>query len=60
MDTLELFWKAADQAERLRELTSADPELKELPLRRDVRSLGKLLGQVIREQAGQDVFDAEE
>ncbi|BCR06832.1 phosphoenolpyruvate carboxylase [Desulfuromonas versatilis] len=56
----ELFWSAGDQNERLQELTSDDPRAKELPLRRDVRSLGRLLGVVIKEQAGQAVFDAEE
>lgn len=60
MEQTELFWKADDQRERLAELTSAEGELKDLPLRRDVRSLGYLLGRVIREQAGMRVFDAEE
>ena len=31
-------------------------ELKEAPLRRDVRSLGTLLGEVLREQAGDELF----
>lgn len=56
----ELFWKSEDQAARLAELTSRDPELSEVPLRRDVRSLGRLLGTVIREQAGEQAFAAEE
>ena len=30
--------------------------LKEAPLRRDVRSLGTLLGEVLREQAGEELF----
>ena len=34
--------------------------MKEAPLRRDVRSLGTLLGDVLREQAGDDVFEAVE
>ena len=34
--------------------------MREIPLRRDVRSLGRLLGTVIREQAGQGTFEAEE
>jgi phosphoenolpyruvate carboxylase len=54
------YWEAPDQAGRLDELTTADAARKELPLRRDVRSLGRLLGTVIREQAGQAVFDLEE
>jgi phosphoenolpyruvate carboxylase len=32
-------------------------EVRHEPLRRDVRMLGALLGEVIREQCGQDVFD---
>ncbi len=60
MTSRELFWRAANQAERLEELFTSDPQVKDLPLRRDVRSLGKLLGVVIKEQAGQEVFDAEE
>ncbi|MFH1026657.1 MAG: phosphoenolpyruvate carboxylase [Pseudomonadota bacterium] len=56
----ELFWKIVDQGARLAELTSQDPELREISLRRDVRSLGRLLGTVIREQAGEQAFAAEE
>ncbi len=60
MADLELFWKSDDQTARLEELTSREPELSEVPLRRDVRSLGRLLGTVIREQAGEQAFEAEE
>jgi phosphoenolpyruvate carboxylase len=56
----ELFWKTDDQGARLVELTSGDRDLKDMPLRRDVRSLGMLLGEVIREQAGPEVYAAEE
>jgi phosphoenolpyruvate carboxylase len=35
-------------------------ELKEAPLRRDVRSLGMLLGEVLREQAGDSLYDSVE
>ena len=54
------LWGAGSQAERLVELTAEDPALKEAPLRRDVRSLGKLLGQVIREQEGEEFYEAVE
>lgn len=60
MSDMELYWRAPDQIQRLKELTSSDPELKEQPLRRDVRSLGNLLGTAIREQAGQTVYSLEE
>jgi len=60
MAEIELFWKVADQVARLLELISRDLELREAPLRRDVRSLGRLLGAVIREQAGDQAFIAEE
>ncbi len=56
----ELFWKADDQAARLNELIARDPTLKDVPLRRDVRSLGRLLGEVIKEQEGEGAYDAEE
>ena len=51
-----LFWKADDQAERLAELISHDPEVKDAPLRRDVRSLGYVLGQILTEQGGETLF----
>ncbi len=56
----ELFWRAPDQCARLAEMVSCSAETKDLPLRRDVRSLGRLLGVVIKEQAGEEVFAAEE
>src|ERR1700747_1331558 len=57
METNPPLWGAADQAERLAELPakSSDPR-KEAPLRRDVRSLGILLGRVLVEQAGAELF----
>src|SRR6202158_3267359 len=55
------LWSEGAQATRLAELTAdtADPA-KELPLRRDVRSLGILLGRVLVEQAGEAFFDVVE
>jgi len=49
-----------DWAQRLAELEATTGELKEAPLRRDVRSLGMLLGDVLREQAGDATFNAVE
>ena len=46
----------ARQAERLAELMSNDAQQKEAPLRRDVRSLGILLGRVLKEQGGDELF----
>jgi len=56
----EFLWKAEDQIERLADLIGERENGKDLPLRRDVRSLGILLGWVIREQAGEHAFDTEE
>jgi phosphoenolpyruvate carboxylase len=49
-----------EQQQRLKELVVNDPATKEAPLRRDVRNLGRILGDVIKEQAGLDVFEAVE
>ncbi len=51
------LWSPESQAGRLAELTAAggDPA-RELALRRDVRSLGILLGRVLVEQAGEHLF----
>ena len=54
------LWEVDDQFARLAELTSHEQDLKELPLRRDVRSLGMLLGEVLKEQAGDELFSAVE
>jgi phosphoenolpyruvate carboxylase len=52
------LWKADDQKARLSELTAqSDDSAKDHPLRRDVRSLGALLGRVLVEQVGQELFD---
>jgi phosphoenolpyruvate carboxylase len=50
------LWKPDQQSVRLLELISNDPELKVAPLRRDVRSLGVLLGRVLKEQGGEELF----
>ena len=54
------LWQAEDQAARLAELTSGDAALKELSLRRDVRSLGQLLGRTLTEQVGVELYDSVE
>jgi phosphoenolpyruvate carboxylase len=51
-----LLWNPESWSQRLAELQAESGELKEAPLRRDVRSLGMLLGEVLREQAGEEVF----
>src|SRR5215470_16295861 len=52
------LWSEDDPRTRLAELTAdtSDPA-KELPLRRDVRSLGILLGRVLVEQEGEEFFE---
>jgi len=52
------LWSEGAQADRLAEFTAdtADPA-KEIPLRRDVRSLGILLGRVLVEQEGEAFFN---
>jgi phosphoenolpyruvate carboxylase len=54
--TMALLWNPESWSQRLAELEAQTGELKEAPLRRDVRSLGILLGEVLREQAGWDFF----
>src|ERR1700694_3932618 len=61
MENQEPLWAAPDQPERLLELTAATEDgRKDLPLRRDVRSLGILLGRVVQEQAGSSTFNSVE
>src|SRR6266567_23581 len=55
------LWNADDQHARLTEvIASSDEAIKDNPLRRDVRSLGAILGQVLVEQSGQDLFESVE
>jgi len=58
---LKLLWAAEDQHSRLTELTASSNEpAKDNPLRRDVRSLGAILGQVLVEQGGPGLFQSVE
>ena len=52
-----LLWSPESWSERLAELEARTGERKATPLRRDVRSLGILLGEVLREQAGDELFE---
>ena len=54
------LWSPTDWPQRLAELQAPTGDLKEAPLRRDVRSLGALLGEVLREQAGLPLYEAVE
>ncbi|HKF06740.1 MAG TPA: phosphoenolpyruvate carboxylase [Candidatus Sulfotelmatobacter sp.] len=55
------LWQVDEQQSRLAELTAhSDEPAKDNPLRRDVRSLGAILGQVLAEQGGQELFEAVE
>jgi len=57
---MESYWDYPDQGRRLAELIAREGDDSDRPLRHDVRSLGFLLGTVIREQAGKGIFDREE
>src|SRR5215471_18930155 len=54
------LWRVTNQCERLSELLGTSESGKDAPLRRDVRSLGRLLGNVIREQEGEPFFETVE
>src|SRR5580658_3535799 len=51
------LWTPESWPERLAELEAHSGDAKQAPLRRDIRSLGALLGQVLREQAGDELFE---
>jgi len=59
-DDAEPLWHTENPAERLAEVLSNGAELKVAPLRRDVRLLGMLLGNVIHEQSGDTLFSTVE
>ena len=54
------LWTPPNWPQRLAELQAPTGDLKEVPLRRDVRSLGTLLGGVLREQSGDPLYDSVE
>ena len=55
------LWKPEDEKARLAELTASSANAaKNKPLRRDVRSLGRILGDVLVEQEGPELFEAVE
>ena len=54
------LWTPTSWSDRLAELEARSGGAKDAPLRRDVRSLGTLLGQVLREQPGNELFGAVE
>ena len=54
------LWTPPNWPQRLAELQAPTGDLKEVPLRRDVRSLGTLLGGVLREQSGDALYEAVE
>ena len=51
------LWTPERWTDRLTEIEARDFDSKQAPLRRDIRSLGALLGQVLREQAGDELFE---
>src|SRR5262245_62014039 len=60
MESERPLWRVEDQHDRLDELLGIPSQIKETPLRRDVRNLGRLLGNVIKEQEGDRLFETVE
>ena len=54
------LWTPDSWTERLAELEARTGDAKQAPLRRDIRALGTLLGDVLREQAGDALFNSVE
>ena len=54
------LWATDAQIGRLEELIAMQGDQKDVPLRRDVRSLGRLLGEVLQEQGGSELYKAVE
>jgi phosphoenolpyruvate carboxylase len=54
------LWLPSSWSQRLAELTAPSGDLASAPLRRDVRSLGMLLGRVLREQATAGIYESVE
>src|SRR5665213_3852194 len=54
------LWTPDSWTERLAELEARTGDAKQAPLRRDINALGTLLGVVLREQAGDALFNAVE
>ena len=60
MTSGEPLWATTEQITRLHELITENADEKDTPLRRDVRSLGRLLGEILQEQGGADLFQSVE
>jgi len=54
------LWFPEEQGARLAELVGRDEAARDLPLRRDVRNLGLLLGRILRSQCGHALYTTEE
>jgi phosphoenolpyruvate carboxylase len=54
------LWSPDSQQSRLSELVANSGDAKDLPLRRDVRLLGTLLGQVLKMQGGEQLYSTVE